>query len=93
MVVDGRTLYIGTFNLDPRSANLNTEVGIIVDSRELAQEVEASIVNDMSEDNSWQAGVEGTDKKAGFLKPNITLHIKYLLDFNDSFIKHLIFFS
>jgi len=39
LVIDGKQLYIGTFNLDPRSANLNTEVGVIIDNPELATTV------------------------------------------------------
>ena len=39
MVVDGEALVIGTFNLDPRSANLNTEGIAILRSPELAGEV------------------------------------------------------
>jgi putative cardiolipin synthase len=54
MVIDDRLLFIGTFNLDPRSANLNTEVGILVDSAELARQVTASIERDMAPGNSWQ---------------------------------------
>jgi putative cardiolipin synthase len=54
MVVDDRILFIGTFNLDPRSANLNTEVGMLVDSAELARQVTASIERDMAPGNSWQ---------------------------------------
>lgn len=54
MVIDGRIVFIGTFNLDPRSANLNTEVGMLVDSREIARQVTASIERDMAPGNSWQ---------------------------------------
>lgn len=54
MVIDGRTVYIGTFNLDPRSANLNTEVGALVDSNELADQLTASIERDIRPENSWQ---------------------------------------
>ncbi len=68
MVVDGKTLYVGTFNLDPRSANLNTEVGIIVESQKLAGEVESRIFDDIASENSWQAGIENTDAKAKFSK-------------------------
>ncbi len=68
MVIDGKVLYIGTFNLDPRSTNLNTEVGIIVESNQLGQAVEESILNDMSAENSWQAGVDNSDKRATFIK-------------------------
>lgn len=34
--VDGRYLYVGSFNFDPRSADLNTEMGVIIDNPELA---------------------------------------------------------
>lgn len=68
MVVDGKILYVGTFNLDPRSANLNTEVGILVENARLAGEVEARIDHDMKSVNSWQAGVENADSKAKFSK-------------------------
>ena len=54
MVVDNKIVFIGTFNLDPRSANLNTEVGMLVESRELARQVTASIERDMLPGNSWQ---------------------------------------
>jgi putative cardiolipin synthase len=37
--VDGRYVFIGSLNLDPRSRLLNTEMGVIVDSPELAAAV------------------------------------------------------
>lgn len=58
MVIDDETVFIGTFNLDPRSANLNTEVGVLVESRELARQVSASIERDMMPGNSWQTTVD-----------------------------------
>jgi putative cardiolipin synthase len=54
MVIDGETVYIGTFNLDPRSANLNTEVGVLVDSKDLAEQLTRSIERDIRPENSWQ---------------------------------------
>ena len=54
MVIDDRTIFIGTFNLDPRSANLNTEVGILVDSDELARQLTDSIERDIDSANSWR---------------------------------------
>lgn len=33
---DRRTLFIGSYNLDPRSKNLNTEIGVMIDCPELA---------------------------------------------------------
>ena len=55
MVVDSKTAYIGTFNFDPRSANLNTEVGAIIHDETLARSVEAAMETDMAPANSWSA--------------------------------------
>ena len=35
-VIDGRKVFIGSVNIDPRSENLNTEFGVLVDSPALA---------------------------------------------------------
>ena len=58
MVIDDRTIFIGTFNLDPRSANLNTEVGILIDSDELARQLTANIERDLRPENSWRTTTE-----------------------------------
>lgn len=42
--VDRRGMFVGSFNLDPRSLYLNTEMGIAVDSPELAGQMAASIL-------------------------------------------------
>jgi len=42
-VVDGEHLFVGSFNLDPRSLYINTEMGMAVASRELASSVATSI--------------------------------------------------
>jgi putative cardiolipin synthase len=39
LVVDHRHLFIGSMNLDQRSARLNTEIGLVIDSSEIANEV------------------------------------------------------
>jgi putative cardiolipin synthase len=40
--VDGNRIFIGSFNFDPRSALLNTEMGFLIDSPTLAQSVHAA---------------------------------------------------
>ena len=35
-MVDRSQIFIGSFNFDPRSANINTEMGVIIEDRELA---------------------------------------------------------
>jgi len=62
MVVDNKTVYIGTFNFDPRSENLNTEVGVIVSDMHLANAVQAAIETDMQPENSWNAATDNPDQ-------------------------------
>jgi putative cardiolipin synthase len=38
-VIDHRTIFIGSMNLDPRSASTNTEFGMFIESRALAKEL------------------------------------------------------
>lgn len=38
--VDGETLFVGSFNFDPRSIHLNTELGFVIESPELARALE-----------------------------------------------------
>ncbi len=40
-VFDEQAVFIGSFNADPRSVNLNTEMGLLADSPELARQVRA----------------------------------------------------
>ncbi len=68
VVIDGETVFVGTFNLDPRSANLNTEVGVLVRSKTLARRVEASIEADMRPENSWDAATGEGDAGGPLLK-------------------------
>lgn len=68
LVVDGRTLFIGTFNLDPRSANLNTEAGVLISDSGLSEQVEDSIRTDMRPENSWEAGADNPDAQASLVK-------------------------
>lgn len=44
-VVDGERLFIGSFNFDPRSANLNTELGFVIESGELASKMKAGFAD------------------------------------------------
>ena len=39
VVFDRQSVFIGSFNLDPRSAALNTEIGVMIDSPEIAGQV------------------------------------------------------
>ena len=54
MVFDRKIAFVGSFNVDPRSVNLNTEMGWLVESETLAKAVANSIENDIAAGNSWQ---------------------------------------
>src|SRR5690606_22443163 len=41
LAIDSKSLFVGSFNFDPRSVHLNTELGCVIESPELAQRVEA----------------------------------------------------
>lgn len=68
MVIDSKILFIGTFNFDPRSQNLNTEVGAVVHSEVLAKEVVTAIETDMRSENSWDAAHDKPDQYASYSK-------------------------
>ena len=68
LVVDDHTAYVGTFNLDPRSTHLNTEVGVVIRDQIIAGQIAESIKQDMSAENSWRAGQDDPDSAAGLMK-------------------------
>ena len=45
--IDDAQLFIGSFNFDPRSARLNTEMGFVIDSPALARSIAESFARDM----------------------------------------------
>jgi putative cardiolipin synthase len=53
MVIDRRQVFIGSMNLDPRSEELNSEMGVAVDSPALAEATAALIERDMQPQNAW----------------------------------------
>ncbi|WP_227369776.1 phospholipase D family protein [Halomonas sp. M20] len=72
--LDGETLFIGSFNFDPRSATLNTELGFLIEDVGLAQALHRTF-NDkiparayqvkLSEENDlyWVSRVDGQNKR------------------------------
>ena len=68
MVVDSKIAFIGTYNFDLRSQNLNTETGVAVHNEALASAVERAIEIDMRPDNSWNAAKDDPDRYASVAK-------------------------
>jgi putative cardiolipin synthase len=40
-IVDRRSVFIGSMNLDPRSVRINTEIGLLIDNPDLARDLES----------------------------------------------------
>jgi putative cardiolipin synthase len=53
-VIDDRSIFVGSFNLDPRSVSLNCEQGILVDQPELAAELHQLFVAMTSPASAWR---------------------------------------
>ena len=53
-VVDRHMVFIGSMNFDPRSANINTEMGVIIESATLGMELARLANRDMDPENAWQ---------------------------------------
>jgi putative cardiolipin synthase len=69
MVIDEQISFIGTFNLDPRSSNLNTEVGVLIENSEIARQLSDSIERDILPENSWHTTSDfNPDAEVGFGK-------------------------
>jgi putative cardiolipin synthase len=57
-VVDGRHVFIGSMNFDPRSVDINTEMGIIIDSAGLGREMQRQADRDMAPENAWRVALD-----------------------------------
>lgn len=51
--IDGKTIFIGSFNFDPRSAMLNTEMGLVIESPLLATHIHQRFLHSQRE-AAWQ---------------------------------------
>jgi putative cardiolipin synthase len=59
MVFDRNSLFIGSFNLDPRSGLLNTEIGLYVESPQLAAQVIEYMDEGVQPENSYRLQLDG----------------------------------
>jgi len=63
--VDGSTVFIGSFNFDPRSFDLNTELGIVIESAEMGAEMRR-VFDDAIAPNTYRV-VISEDGKLGWI--------------------------
>ncbi|MGA2188294.1 MAG: phospholipase D family protein [Steroidobacteraceae bacterium] len=57
LVIDQKTVFIGSMNMDARSARTNSEMGIVIRSPEIARQV-TSLLDDISADGSYTLALD-----------------------------------
>ena len=62
LVVDRSQVFIGSMNFDPRSAQINTEMGAFIYSPGLAEELAQIMERDMLPENAWQVLLDDKGK-------------------------------
>lgn len=58
LVIDQKTVFIGSLNMDARSARTNSELGLVFRSSEIAEQV-TNLLDDISADGSYKLELEG----------------------------------
>jgi cardiolipin synthase C len=58
VVIDQKTVFIGSMNMDARSARTNSELGLVIRSAEIARQV-SSLLDDISADGSYKLQLVG----------------------------------
>ncbi|MCC7199725.1 MAG: hypothetical protein IT483_09470, partial [Gammaproteobacteria bacterium] len=86
LVVDRRLAWIGSFNLDPRSALLNTELAFVVDSPAIAAKLADRITRSMAPERAWRlalgphglqwTGIVGGAEVTRYADPNTSLFMR-----------------
>lgn len=88
-VFDRRYVLVGSFNLDHRSVLHNSEVGVLIDSPELAARILTVIERDVQPENSWRLTM-GPSNKLVWLDESQTPPRRYLDDPNTGFFEQFI---
>ncbi len=57
LVIDQKTVFIGSLNMDARSARFNSELGLVMRSSEIAHQV-TSLLDDISADGSYRLALD-----------------------------------
>jgi len=72
IIIDRKTFFVGSLNLDPRSVEINAEMGIVIDSPEMAGKLAHMVLEDLDEfayrvrydekgKISWSATIDGVE--------------------------------
>jgi cardiolipin synthase C len=79
MVIDDEITVIGTFNLDPRSANLNTECVTIIKNKQITKEVKTGMELELAPENAWETTLKWNPDGEVELKKRIKTFTKKVI--------------
>ena len=60
-MIDQKIVFIGSLNMDERSARINSELGLVISSAEIAREV-TSLLDDISTDGSYKLQLDARNR-------------------------------
>jgi putative cardiolipin synthase len=61
LVIDQKIVFIGSLNMDERSARINSELGLVISSAEIARQV-TSLLDDLSTDGSYKLQLDAAGR-------------------------------
>ncbi|MCB0347170.1 MAG: phospholipase D family protein, partial [Bdellovibrionales bacterium] len=91
-VIDDKAVWIGSINLDPRSAYVNSENGLLIFDKAFTSQIRDKIERDIRPENSWTVGIskrgrftELLRKLFSLLTPSMGKVEKNLAEFTENF--------
>lgn len=86
--VDDKTVFIGSFNFDPRSTMLNTEMGVLIESEKIAMNIHQHFDSSLAA-TSYKLGLNDENDIVWFEALNNDEIEEHLLDPNSSWVQRL----
>ncbi len=77
-ITDDSSVWIGSFNFDARSLNLNTETALIIEDKKVVNVVKNNILVDISAQNSWAVGRQEKMPMISYFSGFMCKIIKYI---------------
>ncbi|MCL1068876.1 phospholipase D family protein [Shewanella olleyana] len=87
-IIDDTTVFVGSFNFDPRSALINTEMGLIIDNHQFAKDMVSGIANtadakayELSLEDGDLVWLDNLNNKVIYAEPGAGFWRKFIADF------------
>jgi putative cardiolipin synthase len=88
-VIDRKMVFIGTFNLDPRSKVINTEIGVLIRHPGFAEQTAAFIERGMEPANAYRVFLDEETGEARWIRKDGEKERIYRYDPKTGFLKNL----